>query len=336
MALTAQSAHAALHFRIHDPSMAGEARRRVVRLAAALGFDEPTAGRAALIVTELATNLARHAKGGELAVRPLGDTRTPGIEIVALDRGPGIANVARATADGYSTAGSPGSGLGAVRRLATRFDIFSTPARGTVVFTELWPGAPAPSRFELGVISSAHPDEASSGDAWAMRPRARGISVAIVDGLGHGLGAALAAAEAVQLFRGQCSAPAEALEKMHRGMAHTRGAAVAIASIDVDTRELRWASIGNVAATIFAPDDERHLVGHDGTIGHSVRKIDERVYPWRARSVLVAHTDGVGRADLTRYPGILGRHPAVLAAAVYVDARRPRDDATVVALRETA
>ena len=96
---------------------------------------ESELGRVPLIVTELATNLLLHATGGEIIIRMLPAEAAPGLEIVALDRGPGIADLQRCMADGYSGGGTRGCGLGAVRRLSTEFDIYSIAAlrhRGNV------------------------------------------------------------------------------------------------------------------------------------------------------------------------------------------------------------
>ena len=104
----------ALALPVTDPSGAGEARRQVVRLVEALGFDETTAGRVAIAATEAATNLAKHSPtGGVVMARPCRRGEAVGVELIAMDRGPGMVNPAECMRDGYSTAGSPGTGLGA-------------------------------------------------------------------------------------------------------------------------------------------------------------------------------------------------------------------------------
>ena len=99
---------------VSEASQIGEARREAAQLAADLGFDEAGAGRAALVANELASNLVKHAGGGEVLL----DGSTQGLDVLAIDRGPGIANLKACMADGYSTAGTLGHGLGAVKRLA--------------------------------------------------------------------------------------------------------------------------------------------------------------------------------------------------------------------------
>src|SRR5215208_4283743 len=116
---------------VPDGSAIGNARRTAVTVAEGLGFSDTLTGKVALVVTELATNLVRHAGGGTLLVQT--GSLDGGLELVALDRGPGIANLDEALRDGYSTGGTNGAGLGAVARLTDQFEVFSTPGGGTIV-----------------------------------------------------------------------------------------------------------------------------------------------------------------------------------------------------------
>jgi len=118
---------------ITDRSSIGEARRISAQMAERARIEDAERGRVPLIVTELATNLLLHATGGEILIRMLPAEAGPGVEIIALDRGPGITNIQRCMADGYSSGGTGGTGLGAVRRISTEFDIYSQPLVGTVV-----------------------------------------------------------------------------------------------------------------------------------------------------------------------------------------------------------
>src|SRR5690348_7468410 len=122
-ALVKTSDHTAQwRYHVDDESKVGEVRRAAQAMAG-FEFDAQAAGRVAIVATELATNLLRHAGGGELLLQTLGIEGTAVVEMLALDRGPGMADVERCMMDGYSTIGTPGTGLGAVRRLADEFDI---------------------------------------------------------------------------------------------------------------------------------------------------------------------------------------------------------------------
>ena len=325
--------------RIEDPSQVSAARRVATRLAEDLGFDGTTVGHAALIVTELGTNILKHGGGGQMLLQAVCRDDVQGIEIVGLDRGKGIADLGRSLRDGYSTAGSPGTGLGAIRRMAAAFDICSVPGLGTAVVATLWAGTPSAARGPrviVGAASAAHAGESVSGDAWAMEQGAARTMLLVVDGLGHGIVAAEASREAVRLFRDNARhAPGVVVQALHDGMRATRGGAVAVTEIDSDRGAVRFAGLGNIGATIVSPAGRRHLVSHNGTAGHSVRRIDEFAYPWPKDGVLIQHTDGLGTHwDVDRYPGLLGRSPSLIAAVLYRDFNRGRDDVTVLVASE--
>jgi anti-sigma regulatory factor (Ser/Thr protein kinase) len=325
---------------IADATGVGEARRAAVDLARKLGLDETDAGRVALVATEIATNLAKHGGGGELFVRGLRRSTAFGIGFLALDRGAGIANPAEALRDGFSTSGTAGTGLGAIARAATRFDLFSMPRRGTAVAAEIWrAGELGPdSPVSIGGVVSPYPGETVPGDAWAAHESEDAAQITVADGLGHGEHAAQAAREATQAFRRHAgAAPAEILTRMHEALRATRGAAVAVADVDCRRGVVRFAGVGNISATIASAGGTRNLVSHHGTAGGVVRRIQEFTYPWAAGDLLVMASDGLTTHwDLDEYPGLAQRDPSLVAGVLYRDHRRDRDDATAVVLREDA
>lgn len=116
-------------------------------LATRLGFNAIDRTKIEIMILELARNILRHAGGaGHMTVAPCEDMDRRGLTITAHDDGPGIADVARAMQDGYSTAGTLGAGLPGVQRLADAFEIDSEPGRGTVIRVAKWLPAPARRR----------------------------------------------------------------------------------------------------------------------------------------------------------------------------------------------
>ncbi len=327
-----------LHLKIADPSGAGEARRLASDLGRRLGLDEHVVGRLAIVVTETATNLVKHAAGGEMVLHGLQLNGACGVGMIALDRGPGFANVAEAMRDGFSRTGTPGTGLGAIRRQATTFDLYSTPGAGAALSATVWAQPPAPTALCAGGINVPHPMETVSGDAWDVVGDGPCARVLMCDGLGHGVQARDASAFGVELSRRHPhAAPGDLLERLHAGLRSTRGAAGAAAQLDLGSGVVRFAGIGNIAATIVgAGGATRSLVSHHGTLGHDVRRVQEFTYPWEAGAVLVMHSDGLTTHWLLdRYPGLTSREPALMAGVLYRDFARGRDDASVVVLRET-
>ena len=324
---------------VTEASQPAAARRAAVTLAEDAGMDETAIGGVALVVTELATNLVKHAQEGVLLMRRLGAEGQDGIEVLSLDKGPGISNVALSLGDGYSTAGSPGTGFGAVLRAAGAFDLYSQPGRGTAVVARIFSDrrAGSPHSQALGVVRQAKPGEAACGDSWIARWFADGWVCAVADGLGHGVIASDAATAIINAVRRAPArlSPTEIVEAAHQAAKPTRGAAFGVAVLDEAAGVVRFAGVGNIAAVVLQGADRRHLVSHNGIVGHEYRKVSEFSHPWQSESVLLLHSDGIGTQwDLGRYPGLLARDPSLIAGVLYRDFTRGRDDATVVVLKE--
>lgn len=322
-----------------QPSAVRFAAREIAETA---GFNESDAHRAGLVATELATNLVKHTtQGGEILLRITSNGSAPEIECISIDRGPGIRDVAQCQADGHSTAGSPGNGLGAVQRLSDEFDLYSQVDRGTIVFSRLRAKRSASGlrgAFEVAGVCVAVKGEECCGDAWDVRHEAFGSVLIVADGLGHGLHASEAAVAAIgavtsRPFAGTVSS----LEEIHNGLRHTRGAAAIVVELCRGQPIVKVAGIGNIATAIYANGAVRQGVSLNGTLGHQVRQFREYTYPWDSNGLLVLSTDGLATHwSLDDYRGLKQHHPAVVAAALYRDHSRQRDDVTVVVCREAA
>jgi anti-sigma regulatory factor (Ser/Thr protein kinase) len=326
-------------YAVEDPSQVSATRRAALALANQIGFSEERAGRAALVVSELATNLAKHGKAGEILFRAIGRTGAgapEGIEILAIDRGPGMPDVARAREDGYSTAGSLGHGLGSIERQSDFFQIYSQPS-GTVAVAELWSERRATVArkppYEIGAVLVAHPGEEISGDVWGWTMRDDRFAILIADGLGHGLSAHEAAAAAVDVFyQNHEESPSRVIGDVHAALRSTRGAAVAMVAVDTDRGVARFCGLGNIGALVISPDRSRHgMVSQNGTAGHVASRIHEFSYAVPPGAMVVMFSDGLtSHWDLAPYPGLTTRHPSIIAGILYRDFKRQRDDVTVV------
>jgi anti-sigma regulatory factor (Ser/Thr protein kinase) len=325
------------HVKVAEINQVGECRRLAIDIGRSSGFGETDLGRVAITVTEAATNLVKHAAGGEILLHASGDGEGAGLWIVALDRGPGIPDVARARGDGFSTSGTSGTGLGAIARQSDEFDIHSMEGVGTAVVAHVSVGRGRPTArgTRVGGVSVPMPGEDVCGDGWAVFRDERRDLVLVTDGLGHGRDAAAASARAMEVFLAHgLEAPAEIVARIHEALRATRGAAVAVAELDRARRVIRYSGIGNVAGTVLNDGTTRSLVSHHGTLGHGVRKIAEFQYPWPETALLVLNSDGlVSGWTLSRYPGLERRHPVLVAAVLYRDFQRGRDDTTVVVAR---
>jgi len=322
-------------FRVEAAGTASAVRRAAERLATELAMPERRLADLSIVAAELAGNLVKHADQGVLLVRPVRAAGEAGVEIVAIDSGPGMPDVAHSIADGHSTAGTLGIGLGAIVRQATWFDLHSVPGKGTVLVAQVWPGA-APERAWAAGLVRPMSGETISGDGIAVREVEGRHQMLVCDGLGHGPLAALATQEALRVFRAGASVPpAAVVESLHRALGHTRGAALAVAELDHDAGLVRYAGLGNISGTVFAADGSRRgMVSLPGIAGHQKRQIRAYDYPIAPGAVVVMHSDGVvDRWSPADYPGLLTRSPQVIAATVLRDAGTRRDDAGVLVAR---
>ena len=327
---------------VTEASQVAEGRRLALWLASNLDFPEERGGRAALVASELASNLHKHAHKGELLFRRLrtADGDADGMEILALDKGPGIPDVAMSRRDGFSTTGTLGHGLGAVGRLADEIEIYTQPT-GTVVAARLWRKSPAPNpsrpQFEVGAVQVAKGGEPVCGDDWAWRLRDARLSIFVADGLGHGLLAHEASTAATRVFAaGHELPPGRLVEDVHAALRPTRGAAVASLAVDLERRTATFAGLGNISGVVLHPSGARQsMVSRNGTAGHIAPKVQEFHYPIPSGAIVVMFSDGLGTQwDLRAYPGLQQRSAAVIAGVLYRDFSRRKDDVTVVVARE--
>ncbi|SAL79473.1 Serine/threonine-protein kinase RsbT [Caballeronia peredens] len=347
-----ESMAAQQRFEIAEATQIAYARRSVGELARGLGFNETVAGNLAIVVTECGTNLLKHAQRGELLVRPLVDagvvaSRRYGIEMLCIDGGPGIQDLYRSFEDGYTTAGSPGNGMGAIQRLSHELDIWSAPGHGTVLRVVFW-NAPRAADAAVpephpayGVVNLPLETETVCGDAWSCHAHAGEFTVLVADGLGHGPLANVAAIEAAKALAAHGELALDRImEAANDALRPTRGAAVGIArmpacvSATADGNAVSFAGIGNISASVWTETSHRHLVSHSGIVGHAARRAQLFDVPCPPDALVVLHSDGLtSRWDLARYPGLAVRHPALVAAVLYRDFTRGRDDVTVFVAR---
>ncbi|MEA9977854.1 ATP-binding protein [Pseudomonas sp. 10B1] len=315
---------------VEDSSQVGFARRTAQKLAEQIGFDATEAGRVALVVTELASNLLKHAGRGELHLRILPRDPHQGLEVLAIDRGPGF-DLQACLADGYSTGGTQGIGLGAVSRQADVFDVYSD-SRGAVLLARFFRRLDKAADYRIGVSQHSLHNDSACGDVWALSFKGPRISALIIDGLGHGEDAQVAGfAGASSFAQNPLADPLFSLEDMHHAMQGTRGGAVAVAQFDQADQRLRFVGIGNISASIVSAEKSRGMASHPGIVGLRYRKAQVFEFSDVSGHLLIMHSDGLqSRWNLRDYPGLMLRHPAIIAALLHRDYCRGRDDITVL------
>ena len=331
---------------VHDQLQVSTIRLHAMAMARAHGFGAENIERVGLVADEMAGNILRHAGSGDVILRMTGETGGGCVEILALDKGPGIGDIRRAMKISEpSSASGPANGLPGVRKNADLFDIYSPPGRGTAVVAHVGSCASqtaccacgeSASRGTMGVVCIPVHGEEECGDAWAIETIAGKQVVLLVDGLGHGPEASAAAQAAVAIFRDKPDADAlTILRDMHAALHITRGAAVSMTVLDTVNRTSLFCGVGNVEGRIVTNAANRHMLPQNGIVGHNMPRLQCAETPWPADGRLVMHSDGISsRWRVDHYPGVLARHPALLAGVLFRDNARARDDATVLVLRD--
>jgi anti-sigma regulatory factor (Ser/Thr protein kinase) len=334
---------------VEDASAVAACRNAALTLADRLRFPAARADQLALAVTEAASNLHKHASEGSLGLGVNRDGDPPGIDLVTIDTGPGLADVDVVLRDGHSTAGTLGIGLGAIRRLADFCDLYSRPGRGTALAarfravlaggtTPPYPPAPGGAArppkppWGAGLIRPIT-GETECGDAYGAVQLGDTVTAAMCDGLGHGpLAAAAAAAGVAAFLEDPAGDPATLLGRMHRRMAGTRGGAVGVVQLGGGTA--RFSGLGNIAASVLGQGRRKSMVSIPGIAGLQARTIRQFEYELPPGAAVILHSDGISaRWDAAALPGLETRDPLLIAAVLLGAAGIHRDDAGILVLK---
>jgi anti-sigma regulatory factor (Ser/Thr protein kinase) len=335
--------------RVEDASAVAACRNAALALADRLRFPAARADQLALGVTEAASNLHKHASEGSLWLGVNRDGDPPGIDLVTIDAGPGLADVDAVLRDGHSTAGTLGIGLGAIRRLADFCDLYSRPGRGTALAARFKPvlaggttppyppvhgraaRPPVPPRW-AGLIRPII-GETECGDAYGAVQLGDTVTAVMCDGLGHGpLAAAASAAGVAAFLEDPAGDPATLLGRMHRRMAGTRGGAVGVVQLGGGTA--RFAGLGNIAASVLGQGRRKSMVSIPGIAGLQARTIRQFEYELPPGAAVILHSDGISaRWEAAALPGLETRDPLLIAAVLLGEAGIHRDDAGILVLK---
>jgi len=338
-------------FILPDKTYGNILKRDITGMAVSCGLAKSQVGKVNIIVSEMVSNLVKYSpNGGELLARCL-DVEAGGLEIICLDKGPGMHDPQRMLVDGVSTAGTAGQGLGAIKRQSDVFDLYSQPGSGTVILSRVYKsagpvsGTTNTSCFEIGAVAVPMANQELCGDGWAVLDEKHNCYVIVLDGLGHGPKAQEASQQAVQVFaRSLQHDPAAILRQVHEGIRHTRGAVGLVACIDASKQHINLCGVGNIAGKVFTASDaplttiSKSVMSYNGTLGHNIpASLNTQELEWNNAKLLVLHSDGIkSRWDMSAYPNLHRHHPTTIATVLYRDHSRQTDDALVVVVRSKA
>jgi anti-sigma regulatory factor (Ser/Thr protein kinase) len=312
-------------------------KREIHSLAAGAGFSDRKIGAIDIVVSEIGTNLVNHGGGGHVLVKLIEDKGNQGIEILGLDKGPGMADVSRMMVDGVSTKNTLGQGLGAIKRLSDTFQIYSQINWGTIVLSRIFNEAPPQYEkkpaFEISSLLVPKPNEKHCGDGFYSYLHRDKLIVFLGDGLGHGPHAEKAVLTAIESLKaGNSDDAVTIIKRMHEDVKKTRGLVGTVGVLDIRRKMWSLCGIGNIYTKLSSHSNHYGYMPYNGIIGMNFSSnIKEREFPYEAGQYLLFCSDGIkSRIDLGRHSSIQRCDPSVIAAVIYNEFARHTDDSGIV------
>ena len=302
-------------------------------------FTEKQRGEIDIIVSELSSNLVKHAGSGELLYRAFNaDDQEAVFEIVSIDHGPGIADPVKMMKDGMSTTSTLGQGLGAMNRLSSTFQLYSLPDWGTILYSRYRTKDDKYKKKEgidlnVRTLCVNKANEPVSGDGYLVKKTASSVQIFFGDGLGHGEHAHGAVAKAAECFS-QCKHddPVEILREIHECVRRSRGLVASVAILDLARNVWKLCGVGNIMTRLYTGISYKNYMSYNGTLGLNIpNSLKESIFEVEKNQHLIMNSDGIrSRWDLGKYPSIFKYDGALVAAAVYKDFTRRNDDASIL------
>jgi len=190
--------------------------------------------------------------------------------------------------------------------------------------------------MQFGTVRRALEGQNVCGDAYFIKAFENKVLITVIDGLGHGPDAAVAANTAVEYIKNNYKKGlTEIIKGCHKEMKRTRGAVIGIALIDLKSSILRYAGIGNIEAivksrTMIRPNSQ------NGILGHNLSEVKEEEFPFNPGDLIILHSDGISKQfDLDLYPPeFFGQYPQTIVERVTAEFGSKSDDLCIVAARE--
>jgi len=340
-------------FPLESDSVTGEIRRQATRLAQALGFDMVKSEEIAIVVNEMLTNVNQHGGGtGLFFLSKVRSEKSTGIEFFCCDFGGGLGGNSLVLKDGYSNKQSLGIGLGAIARLTDEFalDPETLPeyvrralvqSPGMCVFARKWlpftNWLTTNPHLQIGTASRALAGEMFNGDDYLVQHLEQHLTLlALIDGLGHGKPAHLAAEVAKERIFNRSGVPLETLlHQVHEALKPTRGAVLALTRLDTAAQKLAFIGVGNIEARLIRPEKTSNLLSTNGIVGHNLRKTRLIQESFAPGDLIFLFSDGVA-VHLLPAEMNWQAAPQRIADEILHEFTKPNDDATVLIARYVA
>lgn len=323
-------------FKANDRSYFAILKKEIHAIALKANFSDRKMGEIDIIVAEIASNLVKHAGGGQILVKLIEENEIQGIEIISIDNGPGMTDLNKMVTDGVSTTNTLGLGLGTIKRLSDNFHIYSQKNWGTVLlsrkFVKQQPPHAKRQKAEIKSVVVPKPGEVFCGDGFYIVTTNDHIKLFLGDGLGHGPEAEKAVCEAGNAFA-DCTEiyPPAIIRHIDASVRKTRGLVGMVAVFDLMHQKWELCGVGNIATRIIGPSISKNYMAYNGIIGLNVpRTLNAQEIIHEKGQSLTMCSDGLkSRWEPTRFTGILRQDLSVLAASLYKDYSRNIDDASI-------
>jgi anti-sigma regulatory factor (Ser/Thr protein kinase) len=326
-------------YHIEERSFIAYIKREIHTNVTQARFNQHQVGEIDIVVSELSSNLVKHAGGGELLFRCFNSgEKDSTFEIVSIDSGPGIPDMMRMSRDGVSTVGTLGNGLGAITRLSTFSQVYSIPKWGTIVYSRVSTNKDSfieHSTLSMDIRSLCvnKPRELVCGDGYAIKKNKDDLQVFFGDGLGHGVHAEEAVKAAERCFMESKEVePVEILRQIHEAVRKTRGLVALVATFNEKNNEWKICGIGNVLARMYSGIQYKNYMSYNGTVGMTIpNSMKDSIQQGEKNQHFVVCSDGIRtRWEINRYPSVFKYDGKILAACIYKDYTRRTDDSSVL------
>lgn len=327
---------------LSDRSYVSLVKRDIKKIAEGIGFDANRLAEVEIVISEITSNIIKHTPGGSILVKHIIKDKLEGIEIISIDKGPGMSNALMMLKDGVSTTKTLGQGLGAIKRLSDNFDIYSVPQWGTILLSRIFknPAANLKTKeiFNVSTLMVPKTGEEFCGDGFKFNIKKKTCQILVFDGLGHGPEAHKASEAAIKSFtntESQNLDPAERLRTMNSTIKSTRGGVGMILSIDLKNNSLSFCGVGNISARVFTEGKLKSCISYNGIVGHTFpNTLNSNSIHWAKEDYLIITSDGIiSRWDVNALSNIMKHDMGIVAASLFKDFARGNDDALVMIVK---
>ena len=317
-------------------------RSKLSAIAQRLGIPDWKRENMLLVASELVTNHVKHAGGRGLI--QVWQQPGPVLDIVALDFGPGIANLSQAEEDGYSTVNTLGKGLGSIRRLSDELHVYTQQGSsgrikkwsGTVFLARFFPsdnkeanGTAIIPGFKIGLYSRSLSDLRYNGDRIYLQQVGDKLRWLHLDALGHGELAQEATVNlAIHLANDESLIAV--LEAVNQQLAGSRGAVAVIGEIDSGQNKVQLVGVGDMHAHLYDAEQIESIPFARGILGKEHRTPSVFQADFGKKNMVMSASDGIRRNwDVSNFSGLFNQHPQLIAYTLGNIMARISDDQSI-------